>query len=397
MVSLENEYFTWKQALKNAQEKLAKMESLDVEKMTQEQLEARERVIKGAKEEIKECEEMLEEIKEELVEFINNGGEVSEKTKEAINYFEPIRVDFKIVSNRNDEVYIEGYVNINDAEAEDVDWYYYDAQGMATSQMFVEHNGVDGFKGATDKQKWEVEQFRGDYGEDAFWIDEVILQSDEDENKTHVRENLTLIINEGATFEVEICKYEPLDFYTNYSNAFEIGRQYFMTFKPKYNGESVVDLIKEYLEYGILEHPYTYDMITANTPKYNESPADFNKDSIAMEVPKICFKWEDDYEEDTVDDILSEFKDALESAYRKALIREVGVAGIASSMYEEKLKKENSMEVFNESGIQDFGNAWEDTFEEEDLWILYNLKSEDVEKSVKDEWIEEEDYYEGYE
>lgn len=111
--------------------------------------------------------------------------------------FESYDVSFKIVSNRNSEVYVEGYVTINDEEAEDADWYYYDAQGMATSQMFVEHDGVDGFKGATDKQQWEVEQFRADYGEDAFWIDEVILQSDDDENKTHVRENLTLIINEG--------------------------------------------------------------------------------------------------------------------------------------------------------------------------------------------------------
>ena len=197
MVSLENEYFHWKQMRENAQNRITEMESLDVENMSEEQLEARERVIKGAKEEIKECEEMLEEIKEELVEFINNGGEVSEKTKEAINYFEQIRVDFKIVSNRNSEVYVEGYVTINDAEAEDVDWYYYDAQGMATPQIFIEHDGVDGFKGATDKQQWEVEQFRADYSDDSFWIDEVILQSDDDENKTHVRENLTLIINEG--------------------------------------------------------------------------------------------------------------------------------------------------------------------------------------------------------
>ena len=46
-MSLENEYFNEKQLLENAQERLNKMESLDVENMTKEQLEARERVIKG--------------------------------------------------------------------------------------------------------------------------------------------------------------------------------------------------------------------------------------------------------------------------------------------------------------------------------------------------------------
>ena len=395
MVSLENEYFTWKQMREKAEKNIAKMESLDVENMTQEQLEARERVIKGAKEEIKECEEMLEEIKEELVEFINNGGEVSEKTKEEINYFEQIRVDFKIVSNRNPEVYTDGYVDINDAEAEDTDWYYWNGSGY-DSHRIIWHDGVE-ITGATVEQSNEIAEFESDLMDEVDWTTDVILQSDEDENRTYVRENLTLIINEGASFEVEICKYEPLDFYTNYSNAFEIGRQYFMTFKPKYNGESVVNIIKEYLEYGILEHPYTYNTITANTPKMNEDQADFNKDSIAMEVPKSCFEWEDDYEEEMVDEILSEFKDALESAYRKALVRRIGVAGIASFMYEEKLKTENDIKVFDQAHIQDFGNAWEDTFEEEELWTLFNTTSEDVEKAVKDEWKEQEDYYEGYE
>lgn len=390
MVSLENEYFNEKQLLENAQERLNKMESLDVEKMTKEQLEARDRVIKGAKEEIEECEELLEEIKEELVEFINNGGEVSEKTKEAINYFEQIRVDFKIVSNRNDEVYTEGYVEINDAEAEDVDWYYWNGSGY-DSHRIIWHDGIE-ITGATVEQENEIAEFESDLMDEVDWTTDVILQSDDDENRTYVRENLTIIINEGAAFEVEICKYEPLDFYTRYSNAFEIGRQYFMTFKPKYNGESVVNLIKEYLEYGILENPYTFNTITANTPNTpNEDQADFNKDSIAMEVPKVCFEWEDDYEEDMVDEILSEFKDALDSAYRKALVHNIGVAGIASCMYEEKLKAENSMEVFNESGIQDFGNAWEDTFEEEELWTLFNTTSEDVERIIKEE-LEEDNY-----
>ncbi len=115
--------------------------------------------------------------------------------------FEEIRVDFKIISNKNENIYCEGYVEINDEEAEDVDWYYYDAQGFATPHMFIEHTEVDGFKGATPKQEMEIEQFKTDYLDDSLWIDTCILQSTEDENQTFIRENCTLIINDGACVE----------------------------------------------------------------------------------------------------------------------------------------------------------------------------------------------------
>lgn len=364
MVSLENEYFNEKQLLENAQARLNKMESLDVENMTQEQLEARERVIKGAKEEIKECEEMLEEIKEELVEFINNGGEVSEKTKEAINYFEPIRIDFKIVSNRNPEVYTDGYVEINDAEAEDCDWYYYDAQGMPNTQFFVEHDGVDGFKGATDKQQWEVEQFRVDYGEDAFWIDECILQSDYDENRTYVRENLTLIINEGAEMECEVTETCDGDYWAMLDFSF--------------NGKSLrldEDLMEELAE----EIDSTY----AGEGRYEI----LDGTSINCEISKNHFGvYEDDeyYIEET-ESIMKEHINNAEKVFAKQLVRNLGVYGIASVIYQEKHGK------LDESGCDKFANNWEQGFESEDVVELYLLTEEDVERIIKEE-IEEDNY-----
>lgn len=201
-MSLENEYFHWKQMREKAERNIAKMEDLDVENMSQEQLEARERVIKGAKEEIKECEEMLEEIKEELVEFINNGGEVSEKTKEELSEeddsstdFESFDVHFKVISNRNEEIYVEGYVTINDEEAEDADWYFWQGSQYG-NQRKIHHDGIE-ITGATVEQENEIAQFESDLADDGIWIDDCILQSDDDENKTHARENLTLIINEG--------------------------------------------------------------------------------------------------------------------------------------------------------------------------------------------------------
>lgn len=361
---LENEYFNEKQLLENAQARLSKMESLDVENMTQEQLEARERVIKGAKEEIKECEELLEEIKEELVEFINNGGEVSEKTKEAINYFEPIRVDFKIVSNRNDEVYTEGYVNINDAEAEDCDWYYYDAQGMPNTQFFVEHNGVDGFKGATDKQKWEVEQFRGDYAEEDWWMTQAILESDEDENRTYMRENLTLIINEGAEMECEVTETNDGD--------------YWGMLDFKFNGKRLgldEDLMEELAE--------NIDSTYAQEGRYEI----LDDTSIACEISKNHYGiYEDDkyYIEETNDVIKSHIEDA-KKVFAKQLVRNLGVYGIASRIYEEEHGK------LDESACDKFANNWEQAFEDFDVAELYLMTEEDVERIIKEE-LEEDDY-----
>lgn len=291
-------------------------------------------------------------------------------------------IKFEIIANENENVYQKGYVEVPEDIEEMPEWFYYDQQDFAIPRVFTHHDDVE--LTATDEQIAEVEEFNEAIMDEIDFINDAILTADEDENRTYVHDNITIIVNDGAKFEVEICKYDPIDFYTNYSTALEIGRQYFMTFKPKYNGKSVVNIIEEYLEYGILEDPYTYNIITTKTPKINQEQADFNKDSIAMEVPKSCFEWEDDYEEDMVEEILSEYKDSLESAYRKALVHHIGIYGIASSMYEEKLKKENSMEVFNESGIQDYGNAWEDDYVyNKDLWTLVNLTSEDVEKAVE--------------
>lgn len=104
---------------------------------------------------------------------------------------------FKIISNKNKNVYCEGYVAINGEDDEDVDWYYWTDNGYQQQGIFIWHNEEE-ITGLTDEQYDEIDQFQLDYDEDAFWIDTVILQSEENENETYVRKNCTLIINEGA-------------------------------------------------------------------------------------------------------------------------------------------------------------------------------------------------------
>ena len=381
MVSLENEYFNEKQLLENAQERLNKIESLDVEKMTKEQLEARDRVIKRAKEEIEECEELLEEIKEELVEFINNGGDVSEKTMteleevSSISTFEPFDVDFKVVSNKNPNIYVKGYVTINGEEDEDIDWYFYNGQGFITRYMFIEHEGVDGFKGATEEQKWEVEEFRQNYGKDSFWIDTCIAQSEEYENRTYVRKDVTLIINEGAKMEL-VCK-------TNYDpNDFSFGdRNFYALMSFKFNGETIEwdkDLLTELAD----EIDSTY----AGEDRYKII------DNQTIEI-EIYDGYDNDLEEyvglsghneesrELIEDHLNDAK----NIYKQQLTRNIGVYGIAAGIYEEKYGK------LNEGDRDKFANNWEQYFEDYDIGELFILSSEYVEKFIKEE-LNRDDY-----
>ena len=108
-----------------------------------------------------------------------------EEEDEDAEEFESYDVSFKIVSNRNNEVYTEGYVEINDAEAEDTARYYWNGSGYDSHQIIWYDD---------ESERWE---FESDLMDEVDWTTDVILQSDEDENRTYVRENLTIIINEG--------------------------------------------------------------------------------------------------------------------------------------------------------------------------------------------------------
>lgn len=83
-MSLEKEYFNERQLLDNASKRLAKFQALNVEEMTDEQINARIRGIKSCEEDIKESKEILEEIKVELYDHIYYDGEVSKKTIESL-------------------------------------------------------------------------------------------------------------------------------------------------------------------------------------------------------------------------------------------------------------------------------------------------------------------------
>lgn len=222
------------------------------------------------------------------------------------------RINFKIVSNENEEVYIEGYVNIpsDECEDEEIDWYYFDSQGFATPQMFIEHDGVDGFKGATDRQKEEIRQFLIDYREDSFWINTVICQSNEDENRTHVRENVTLIINEGAKMECEIK--EP----HNYRGDFVV------EVIPRFNGK-FINLAKYMSETGETFDPYS------ECDEYST----IENGHIYFEISKDYFDGDEDDKMENIEIINKEAR----RIYARYLTRELCICSIYGESMEQSM------------------------------------------------------------
>ena len=104
---------------------------------------------------------------------------------------------FKIISKKNREVYQEGYVEIPDDVEESADWFYYDQTGMVQPRMFTNHDGIGISQiGATFEQEQEISEFLQEVQYDYVdWVNDVILNSEEDEHETYEKGNLKIIIN----------------------------------------------------------------------------------------------------------------------------------------------------------------------------------------------------------
>lgn len=195
--------------------------------------------------------------------------------------FEEFDVNFKIISNKNQDIYVEGYVTINDEEAEDVDWYYWNGSGYNNNQI-IWHGGVQ-ITGATWEQENEIAQFESDLVDDNEWITDAILQSNDDENRTHVRENVTLIINDGAKMECEIK--EP--------DAFLNMGDYVVELIPQFNGKRI-------------------DIASYMAETFEEfDPWQVNDDSSFIEDGHIFFEmskdyWDKEFKEERIEDVNEE-------------------------------------------------------------------------------------------
>ena len=106
-------------------------------------------------------------------------------------------INFKIINKRNEEIYQEGYVEIPQNVEEPEEWFYYNQSGMVQPRMFTHHDGIGISQiGATFEQEQEISEFLQEVQYDYVdWVNDVILNSEEDEHETYEKGNLKIIIN----------------------------------------------------------------------------------------------------------------------------------------------------------------------------------------------------------
>ena len=107
---------------------------------------------------------------------------------------------FKIIFNKNNNIYQYGYVEVpEDVEDEPEwfypEWFYYDQYGLVQPRRFTHHDEI-GIR-ATDTQDMEIITFHNEIFKEIDFINDVILTSEESENRTYSRNNLTIIVNDG--------------------------------------------------------------------------------------------------------------------------------------------------------------------------------------------------------
>lgn len=212
---------------------------------------------------------------------------------EVIKMFEEFDINFKILSNKYD-ISVEGYVTINDEDGENVDWHYWNGNGYQ-SRPFYHHDG-EKITGLTGEQNNEIDEFIKNYSDDSLWIDTMIVQSNENENRTFVRENCTLIINEGAKMECEIK--EPFDYRGDY--VVEV--------IPKFNGvkvniaEYIVEMNEEFDPWGVQE-----------------------PDNSVVENGHIYFEMSKDYWEENKEERMDDVNEEARRIFARKLTSDLGI------------------------------------------------------------------------
>ena len=227
-------------------------------------------------------------------------------------------IDFKIIYNKNNEVYQTGFVEVPDDIEEECEWFYYNQSGMTQPRMFTHHEGIGISQiGATFEQE-----------------DEVIVTSEEDENATYTRGDITIVINEGAKMECEIIP------------DIEPSNEYIVEIIPRFNNEKI-DLAKYMLN--------TYEIFDP----YNEyGYCEIKEDKIFFEVSK------DYFDDDCRDEQLELINEEARRLYARALTYELRIG----AKYGEVLEQ-----------------ALDDSYDNEWLFKMSQVTDETLEQFIEDE------------
>ena len=211
------------------------------------------------------------------------------------------------------------------------DWFYYNQEGFAQPREFTNHDEIGLTQiGATNKQETELDSFAKALHDEVDFINDVILTAEEDENRTYIRNDITIIVNDGAMFELE---------YEDYTSK-EWDSDYYMAFTPKFNGEKII------LDGDVyFQDPYTYEHLKVNTDIL------YKNGSYIVQIP--AGYWEDD--DFSCDEIISEYETSFKRAYAQSISKKL-------SIYSEY--GENVEQLFEECDIKEIALVTDDNLQE---------------------------------
>ena len=224
-------------------------------------------------------------------------GYVTINDEEAEDVEEKI-IEFKIIAKENENITLSGCVNINTIDDDEPDFKYKNLQGVYTPQRCWDIQSETSSK--LDEEERMIREnicnkvnmdVCNDYTENA-----QCLWDFQNENKTIERDSYYLIINEGAKMECEIVEHPEID-------------SYMVELIPKFNGKKI-DLVT-----------YMKETSTDFDPWYVDDGKDYIEDG------KIFFEMSSDYWEDSdsAQDRLKDVNEEARSIYAMFLTKELGI------------------------------------------------------------------------
>ena len=221
---------------------------------------------------------------------------------------EEVIVEFEVISKKDSNISIKGYMDVEDADDESP-LYFYDQRGFEYGS-YVPSNP---FNEETNFEEYdEYEHISSEFQSDVLFIQYLVDFADDD--KLVDRGDYLLKINDGAYFFMEIEEYD------------DINKDYYVRVIPKFNGE-LIELNKEVF----FEDPYTYEETKVEDIIYDNG--------YIVEFPKSYFEGND------IESIIEDYKDAFEKAFVQSKSLDLGIFAKYGENVEQQFEQYSASEI----------------------------------------------------
>ena len=240
-------------------------------------------------------------------------------------------IEFEVISKKDVDVKLSGYVYADDLDDDVTDIYFYDDCGLEAGNYVPKPHCQEGSS-----------EFEAYYDVVEAWkVDDLFLQylSDySDENRTVDRGDYFLKINEGAKMELEFTSiWDCPEFEGNHPL-----HHYWAKVVVKFNGKNIMDSPASSYYYNGWD-----DLLNAMQEIYGFDKGYIQNKAFWMEMPKGIYKWcEESYMEDLAQETIEEYVDVCREYFAQALTSELSVASIDETLEQEMDTNADDWDLF---------------------------------------------------